>query len=103
VGDKGPRARARLQVVSSPPLECPAPPASFPLPPHPYLPSPYAATPPRAAPPPAAQVKALKDGKAVDKPIYNHVSGLLDPPEKIDPASVSARGGGRGRPRGPRV
>jgi len=28
-------------------------------------------------------VKALKEGKSVDKPIYNHVSGLLDPPETI--------------------
>merc|ERR1719478_2065926 len=30
------------------------------------------------------QVKALKAGNPVEKPIYNHVSGLLDPPEKID-------------------
>jgi uridine kinase len=37
------------------------------------------------------QVKALKEGKAVDKPIYNHVTGVLDPAEKIDPAKV--RGG----------
>eukprot|EP00199_Chlamydomonas_sp_CCMP681_P001740 CAMPEP_0119108020 /NCGR_PEP_ID=MMETSP1180-20130426/13022_1 /TAXON_ID=3052 ORGANISM="Chlamydomonas cf sp, Strain CCMP681" /NCGR_SAMPLE_ID=MMETSP1180 /ASSEMBLY_ACC=CAM_ASM_000741 /LENGTH=376 /DNA_ID=CAMNT_0007093583 /DNA_START=34 /DNA_END=1164 /DNA_ORIENTATION=- len=29
------------------------------------------------------QVKALKEGKPVDKPIYNHVSGLLDSPETI--------------------
>lgn len=29
------------------------------------------------------QVKALKSGVAVDKPIYNHVTGLLDPPELI--------------------
>jgi len=29
------------------------------------------------------QVKALKEGKSVDKPIYNHVSGLLDPAETI--------------------
>lgn len=34
------------------------------------------------------QVKALKEGKAVDKPIYNHVSGLIDPPEKIDSPNV---------------
>lgn len=34
------------------------------------------------------QVKALKEGKAVDKPIYNHVSGLLDPPEKIESPKV---------------
>jgi len=24
------------------------------------------------------QVKALKEGKSVEKPIYNHVTGLLD-------------------------
>eukprot|EP00798_Chlamydomonas_sp_ICE-L_P010570 gene10570-12226_t len=29
------------------------------------------------------QVKALKEGKSVEKPIYNHVSGLLDPAETI--------------------
>merc|ERR1719456_1960844 len=29
------------------------------------------------------QVKALKAGESVQKPIYNHVSGLLDPPEEI--------------------
>jgi hypothetical protein len=34
------------------------------------------------------QVKALKDGKAVDKPIYNHVTGLLDAPETIDSPNV---------------
>lgn len=34
------------------------------------------------------QVKALKEGKAVDKPIYNHVSGLLDPPELIKPPKI---------------
>ncbi|KNA24861.1 hypothetical protein SOVF_011750 [Spinacia oleracea] len=34
------------------------------------------------------QVKALKEGKAVDKPIYNHVSGLLDPPELIQPPKI---------------
>lgn len=27
------------------------------------------------------QIRDLKDGKTVAKPIYNHVSGLLDPPE----------------------
>jgi len=31
----------------------------------------------------AEQVKALKAGETVQKPIYNHVSGLLDPPEEI--------------------
>ncbi|CAO2819709.1 unnamed protein product [Amaranthus hypochondriacus] len=34
------------------------------------------------------QVKDLKQGKAVDKPIYNHVSGLLDPPELIQPPKI---------------
>ena len=30
------------------------------------------------------QVKALKDGQAIDKPIYNHETGELDPPERIE-------------------
>ncbi|EFJ49815.1 hypothetical protein VOLCADRAFT_104265 [Volvox carteri f. nagariensis] len=34
------------------------------------------------------QVKALKEGKAVDKPIYNHVTGLIDAPEKIDSPNI---------------
>ncbi|KAJ8448454.1 hypothetical protein Cgig2_022082 [Carnegiea gigantea] len=34
------------------------------------------------------QVKALKEGKAVEKPIYNHVTGLLDPPELIQPPKI---------------
>merc|ERR1719261_1516917 len=34
------------------------------------------------------QVKALKEGNAVEKPIYNHVSGLLDPPEKIEAPEI---------------
>ncbi|KAL5724692.1 phosphoribulokinase [Ranunculus cassubicifolius] len=34
------------------------------------------------------QVKALKEGIAVEKPIYNHVSGLLDPPELIQPPKI---------------
>lgn len=34
------------------------------------------------------QVKAIKDGVPVDKPIYNHVSGLLDPPEVIKPPKI---------------
>ena len=37
------------------------------------------------------QVKAIKDGKAIEKPIYNHVSGLLDPAETIEPPKVRAR------------
>ena len=34
------------------------------------------------------QVKKLKDGIAVEKPIYNHVTGLLDPPELIKPPKI---------------
>lgn len=34
------------------------------------------------------QVKAIKEGKAIEKPIYNHVSGLLDPPETIVPPKI---------------
>ncbi|KAF6135846.1 hypothetical protein GIB67_028165 [Kingdonia uniflora] len=34
------------------------------------------------------QVKAIKEGIAVEKPIYNHVSGLLDPPELIQPPKI---------------
>ncbi|MGQ4648562.1 phosphoribulokinase [Lyngbya aestuarii] len=30
------------------------------------------------------QVKALKNGQAIDKPIYNHETGELDPPERIE-------------------
>merc|ERR1719206_1086317 len=32
-----------------------------------------------------AQMQALKDGKAVYKPIYNHDTGFKDPPELIEP------------------
>jgi len=34
------------------------------------------------------QVKAIKEGKSIEKPIYNHVSGLLDPAETITPPKV---------------
>jgi len=34
------------------------------------------------------QVKALKDGKKVSKPIYNHVNGTLDTPEEIEPTPI---------------
>eukprot|EP00850_Spirogloea_muscicola_P002057 SM000008S22146 [mRNA] locus=s8:40524:42529:- [translate_table: standard] len=34
------------------------------------------------------QVKAIKEGKPVQKPIYNHVTGLLDPPEVIEPPKI---------------
>lgn len=34
------------------------------------------------------QIKALKEGKSVEKPIYNHVTGILDPPETINPPKI---------------
>ncbi len=34
------------------------------------------------------QIKALKDGTAIDKPIYNHETGELDPPERVEPNHV---------------
>merc|ERR1719182_450942 len=34
------------------------------------------------------QVKDLKEGKTVGKPIYNHVSGLLDPAEEIESPKI---------------
>jgi len=34
------------------------------------------------------QVKALKDGKTIEKPIYNHVNGTLDTPETIEPTPI---------------
>ncbi|XP_051137249.1 phosphoribulokinase, chloroplastic [Andrographis paniculata] len=34
------------------------------------------------------QVKAIKEGIPVEKPIYNHVTGLLDPPELIKPPKI---------------
>jgi phosphoribulokinase len=34
------------------------------------------------------QLKALKSGETIDKPIYNHETGLIDPPEKIVPNHV---------------
>ncbi len=34
------------------------------------------------------QIKALKEGHAIDKPIYNHETGLIDPPERVDPNHV---------------
>jgi phosphoribulokinase len=34
------------------------------------------------------QVKALKDGKKISKPIYNHVNGTLDAPEDIEPTPI---------------
>jgi hypothetical protein len=37
------------------------------------------------------QIKDIRDGKSIDKPIYNHVSGLLDPAETIKPPKVIIR------------
>merc|ERR1711966_23891 len=36
----------------------------------------------------AEQCAAIKAGKSIEKPIYNHVSGLLGPPETIKPSSI---------------
>jgi phosphoribulokinase len=33
-------------------------------------------------------VRAIKEGRAVEKPVYNHVTGLLDPPEVIAPPKI---------------
>ena len=38
------------------------------------------------------QTKAIREGKPIDKPIYNHVSGLLDPAETIKPPKVGRSG-----------
>merc|ERR1719331_1470246 len=34
------------------------------------------------------QVQALKNGESIMKPIYNHVNGTLDTPEKIEPTPI---------------
>ena len=34
------------------------------------------------------QIKALKAGNTIDKPIYNHETGELDPPEKVEPNKI---------------
>ena len=34
------------------------------------------------------QIKTLKSGTAIDKPIYNHETGLIDPPERIEPNHI---------------
>jgi phosphoribulokinase len=36
----------------------------------------------------AEQIRDLKNGKAIDKPIYNHETGEIDPPERIEPNKV---------------
>jgi len=34
------------------------------------------------------QIKALKEGKAISKPIYNHVNGTIDTPETVVPTPI---------------
>jgi len=34
------------------------------------------------------QIKSLKEGRSILKPIYNHETGLIDPPEKVEPNKV---------------
>jgi len=34
------------------------------------------------------QIKSLKEGRSIMKPIYNHETGLIDPPEKVEPNKV---------------
>jgi phosphoribulokinase len=34
------------------------------------------------------QIKALKNGQVINKPIYNHETGELDPPERVEPNKV---------------
>lgn len=34
------------------------------------------------------QIKALKNGQTINKPIYNHETGMIDPPERIEPNHI---------------
>lgn len=34
------------------------------------------------------QIKALKHGQSIEKPIYNHETGEIDPPERIEPNHI---------------
>ena len=34
------------------------------------------------------QLKALKSGQTIDKPIYNHETGMIDPPERVEPNHI---------------
>lgn len=34
------------------------------------------------------QIKALKEGHPIMKPIYNHETGMIDPPERVEPNKV---------------
>ncbi len=33
----------------------------------------------------AEQIAALKNGQAIEKPVYNHETGTIDPPERVEP------------------
>lgn len=34
------------------------------------------------------QIKALKEGQVIQKPIYNHETGMIDPPERVEPNHI---------------
>lgn len=34
------------------------------------------------------QIKALKEGQTINKPIYNHETGMIDPPEIVEPNHI---------------
>ncbi|MFM7471554.1 MAG: phosphoribulokinase [Nodosilinea sp.] len=34
------------------------------------------------------QIKSLKEGNSINKPIYNHETGEIDPPERVDPNRI---------------
>jgi len=34
------------------------------------------------------QIKALKHGQSIEKPIYNHETGEIDPPERVEPNHI---------------
>jgi phosphoribulokinase len=34
------------------------------------------------------QIKALKNGETINKPIYNHETGMIDPPEIVEPNHI---------------
>jgi phosphoribulokinase len=34
------------------------------------------------------QIKALKEGHSINKPIYNHETGMIDPPEVVEPNRI---------------
>jgi phosphoribulokinase len=34
------------------------------------------------------QIKALKSGQTINKPIYNHETGMIDPPERVEPNHI---------------